>query len=334
MEARSGILEVAHMAGVSPATVSRVINGTATVSKAKRELVETAIRTLNYEPNKFARSLILKRSNIIGVIIDRSIRYATANVLVQLEEYAASCGYMSMVMTVDEPFESEMRNTLAQYKSVSVDGLIVIAPRQGLSQQVVESNVDVPTVIVSSQLEDIGIPVVGEDQYQGACKLVELLIKMGHRCIWHIAGEMSWYDEQRRRQGYLDVLHEHGLSGASHVVETGSWSPNKAYEAVMRMDAGSMPDALFVASDHMAMAVISALAVRGIRVPEDISVVGYDDAESSAFLFPPLTTVKQDLPSVARQAVELLIKSIEGESISMVTAMEPELICRSSVRQR
>ena len=233
---RTSIIDVAKRAGVSPSTVSRVINGTATVSSDKKRLVEAAIQDLNFEPNRFARSLIINRSEIIGVIIDRSIRYATANVLVQLEEHAASRGYMSMVFTIDRPFHDNLHTLLAKYNSVSIDGLIVIAPRTGLPEQVAKADINIPVVVISSQLEDIGVPMVGEDQYQGAYKMVDFLAGLGHKQIWHVSGGMDWFDEQQRRRGWNDALLEHGLSAYGKDLRAGSWNPQKTYEMMQKAD--------------------------------------------------------------------------------------------------
>lgn len=330
--ARSGILDVARVAGVSPATVSRVINGTAKVSPATREAVQSAISTLHYEPNKFARSLITNRSRIIGVLIDRSIRYATANVLVQLEEYASLMGYMSVVLTVDKPFRERFTQSLTKLRSLSVEGIIVIAPRVGLSKTIVDCHVPEPVIIVSSELSDIGIPMVGEDQYTGACRAVRHLVQSGHRQIWHVAGSQDWFDERRRMEGWKDTLELQGL-GAGKMLQA-SWSPKSAYEIVMDTDFSHCPDAMFVASDHMAMAVIAALTSKGLRVPDDISIVGFDDAEGTAYVTPPLTTVKQNLPAVARKAVSLLVSVIEGKPVDMVTMMNSELVIRSSTKDK
>lgn len=331
---RTSIIDVAKRAGVSPSTVSRVINGTATVSSDKKRLVEAAIQDLNFEPNRFARSLIINRSEIIGVIIDRSIRYATANVLVQLEEHAASRGYMSMVFTIDRPFHDNLQTLLAKYNSVSIDGLIVIAPRTGLPEQVAKADINIPVVVISSQLEDIGVPMVGEDQYQGAYKMVDFLAGLGHKRIWHVSGGMDWFDEQQRRRGWNDALLDHGLSANRKDLRAGSWNPQKTYEMMQKADLSTAPDAIFVASDHMAMAAIAALKSRGIAVPKDISVVGYDDTEGAEYASSPLTTVLQDLPFVARKAVELLINMIDGEEVPMVTRIEPKLIVRESAIAR
>ena len=210
---RPGILDVARKAGVSPATVSRVINGTANVTAETREIVQKTIDELNYSPNKFARSLVTNHSGIIGVLVDRSIRYATANVLVQLEEYASMLGYMSVVLTVDKPFHSQFQQAMTKLRSMSVEGIIVIAPRIGLSQTIVDCQIPEPVIIVSSELKDIGIPMVGEDQYEGASRAVRHLIRLGHRNIWHLAGSMDWFDEQQRLNGWKDTLasnHVHG----------------------------------------------------------------------------------------------------------------------------
>jgi len=309
-----------------------VINGTAKVSPATREAVQSAISTLHYEPNKFARSLITNRSGIIGVLIDRSIRYATANVLVQLEEYASLMGYMSVVLTVDKPFRERFMQSLTKLRSLSVEGIIVIAPRVGLSKTIVDCHVPEPVIIVSSELSDIGIPMVGEDQYAGACRAVRHLVQSGHRQIWHVAGSQDWFDERRRMEGWKDTLELQGL-GAGKMLQA-SWSPKSAYEIVMDTDFSHCPDAMFVASDHMAMAVIAALISKGLRVPDDISIVGFDDAEGTAYVTPPLTTVKQNLPAVARKAVSLLVSVIEGKPVDMVTMMNSELVIRSSTKDK
>lgn len=330
---RPSIIDVAKHAGVSAATVSRVINGTANVTPETKELVQKTIDQLHYAPNKFARSLITNRSGIIGVLIDRSIRYATANVLVQLEEYASMMGYMSVVLTVDKPFQAQFDDALGKLRSLSVEGIIVIAPRVGLSQTIVDSMIPEPVIIVSSELAEIGIPMVGEDQYEGASRAVRHLIRLGHRNIWHIAGSKDWFDEMQRMQGWQDTLN------ASHVHGTmvqASWSPKTAYEVTMKagFTRRDHPDSIFVASDHMAMAVIAALQGLGLSVPQDVSIVSFDDAEGSAYTNPPLTTVRQNLPEVARRAVSLLVNVIDGKPIDMVTVMKSQFIVRSSSKSR
>lgn len=330
---RAGILDVAKKAGVSPATVSRVINGTANVSSETREIVQKAIDELHYSPNKFARSLVTNRSGIIGVLVDRSIRYATANVLVQLEEYASMLGYMSVVLTVDKPFHDRFTHALTKLRSLSVEGIIVIAPRIGLSQTIVDCNVPEPVIIVSSELKDIGIPMVGEDQYEGAARAVRHLIRLGHRNIWHLAGSADWFDEQQRLKGWKDTLASNHVHGTRLQA---SWSPQTAYDVILKagFTKGNHPDAIFVASDHLAMAVIAALKELKLEVPKDVSIVSFDDAEASEYVSPPLTTVRQNLPEVARRAVSLLVRVINNRPIDMLTIMQPQFIIRDSVRNR
>jgi DNA-binding LacI/PurR family transcriptional regulator len=327
---RSGILDVAHAAGVSPSTVSRVLNGTAAVSPEPRKAVEKAIRELNFEPNRFARSLVTNHSAIIGILLDRSVKYATANIMVQLEEVASSLGYMSVVLTIDKPFRRGLSKALAQFQSIAVEGITVVAPRVGLSEELSRCDVKVPVMILSSQLRDIGIPMIGEDQYKGAYKATQYLVDAGHRSIWHVAGSMDWFDELRRREGWHDALKEKGLIEGSRLIQC-TWSTRSAYETMMEADLSELPDAIFVASDHMAAAIISALNSWGCQVPRDVSIIGYDDAEATAYMHPPLTTVQQNLSSVARRAMALLIKQIHQETIPMLTVMQPKLIIRKSV---
>ena len=330
---RPGILDVARKAGVSPATVSRVINGTANVTAETREIVQKTIDELNYSPNKFARSLVTNHSGIIGVLVDRSIRYATANVLVQLEEYASMLGYMSVVLTVDKPFHSQFQQAMTKLRSMSVEGIIVIAPRIGLSQTIVDCQIPEPVIIVSSELKDIGIPMVGEDQYEGASRAVRHLIRLGHRNIWHLAGSMDWFDEQQRLNGWKDTLASYHVHGTRLQA---SWSPKTAYEVIINagFNRRNHPDAIFAASDHLAMAAIAALRDLKLNVPKDISIVSYDDVEAAEYVSPALTTVRQNLPEVARRAVSLLVRVMNDRPIDMVTVMQPQFIARGSVRNR
>lgn len=330
---RPGILDVARKAGVSPATVSRVINGTANVTAETREIVQKTIDELNYSPNKFARSLVTNHSGIIGVLVDRFIRYATANVLVQLEEYASMLGYMSVVLTVDKPFHSQFQQAMTKLRSMSVEGIIVIAPRIGLSQTIVDCQIPEPVIIVSSELKDIGIPMVGEDQYEGASRAVRHLIRLGHRNIWHLAGSMDWFDEQQRLNGWKDTLASNHVHGTRLQA---SWSPKTAYEVIINagFNRRNHPDAIFAASDHLAMAAIAALRDLKLNVPKDISIVSYDDVEAAEYVSPALTTVRQNLPEVARRAVSLLVRVMNDRPIDMVTVMQPQFIARGSVRNR
>lgn len=334
---RTGILAIAQEAGVSPSTVSRVINGTAGVTDEKRKAVEAAIAKYHYEPNRFARSLVTHQSHIIGVLIDRSIRYATANTLVQLEEVASNAGYMSVTLTIDKPWKASLQHALAQLRSLSIDGLVVIAPRVGLADALAASGVQWPLVIINSLLLPYahGISVVGEQQLEASKHLTEHLIAQGYTRIWHMAGSADWHDEQQRALGWGQALQEHNLERFGKLIQC-TWSSQSAYQAIMAEDfSEGMPDAIFVASDHMAYAVIAALRARGIRVPEDIAIAGYDDAEGSIFLDPPLTTIKQDLPAVARTAMHTLLQKIEGKPTDDVVAMEAELIVRqSSIKAR
>ncbi|GGI14746.1 LacI family transcriptional regulator [Galliscardovia ingluviei] len=329
---RTGILAIAQEAGVSPSTVSRVINGTAGVTDEKRKAVEAAIAKYHYEPNRFARSLVTHQSHIIGILIDRSIRYATANTLVQLEEVASNAGYMSVTLTIDKPWKVSLQRALAQLRSLSIDGLVVIAPRVGLADALAASGVQWPLVIINSLLLPYahGISVVGEQQLEASKHLTEHLIAQGYTRIWHMAGSADWHDEQQRALGWKQALQEHNLERFGKLIQC-TWSAQSAYQAIMAEDfSDGMPDAIFVASDHMAYAAIAALRARGIRVPEDIAIAGYDDAEGSIFLDPPLTTIKQDLPAVARTAMYTLLQKIEGKPTDDVVAMEAQLIVRQS----
>jgi DNA-binding LacI/PurR family transcriptional regulator len=162
--------------------------------------------------------------------------------------------------------------------------------------------------------------------------LTKYLVEEGHKKIWHIAGAQNWFDGKLRVHGWRRALKEANLQKGSKMLVS-SWSPHDAYRLILDTPMDPGPTAIFAASDHIAMATISALREKGLRVPEDISIVGYDDTQESVYISPSLTTIKQDLPLVSEQAMDLLMKRIAGKEIPLVTALKPKLIIRDSVRK-
>jgi DNA-binding LacI/PurR family transcriptional regulator len=322
------VVAVARLAGVSPATVSRVLTGASYVSEATRLKVEDAIDALNYKPNRFAQALITHKSKIIGILLDQSTRYATTNVLVQIETLASQMGYMTVVQTIDAPFTNNVNSIINKFKSVMFEGLIAIAPRSGLSDALYAYVDELPMILITTQKQTI-IPSVCEDQYTATRRLMKTLFDGGNRNIWHLAGSQEWFDEQVRLSAWKDFTADHGILDARCIQCT--WDGLSAYAAILAENLkDNMPDAIFAASDNLAIAAISALRVRGLRVPDDIAVVGFDDNDFAAYTSPGLTTVVQDLNNVARKSVDLLLERIEGKDVPQQTLLETTVTIRQS----
>lgn len=328
----TGVIAVAKMAGVSPATVSRVLTGASYVAEPTRVKVEKAIELLHYQPNRFAQALITHKSQIIGILLDQSIRYATSNVLVQIEALASQMGYTTVVQTIGKPFEDNIANIMLKFKSVMIEGLIGIAPRAGLSKSLEEYLDKIPMVLITTQNET-RIPAVCEDQYAATTELMELLYDSGSRIIWHIAGSQEWFDEKVRCQAWNDFMDSRGLTRNTYLIQC-TWDAKSAFAAIDKMKLDPKPDAIFAASDNLALATISALNKRGFRVPEDIVVVGFDDNDFASYTSPPLTTINQDLGHVARKAVDLLLKLIGGKKVKNRTMLKTMIRVRQSHQKK
>ncbi|WP_182049566.1 LacI family DNA-binding transcriptional regulator [Changpingibacter yushuensis] len=327
-DAVGGVIGVAKLAGVSPSTVSRVLSGSTNVKAATRVKVENAIDELGYQPNRFAQALITHKSGIIGVMVDDSIRYATSNVLVQIESHASRMGYVTVVQTISFPFAGKVAEIMGRFESVMIEGLIVIAPRAGLSNILQPYATQLPMVLITTE-ETTSIPTVCEDQYQGTRQLMKMLYDAGHRSIWHVAGSQDWFDEQVRRRAWEDFVAEEELSDNSRLIQC-TWDAQSAYDAILVEDMSNRPDAIFAASDNLAVAVLAALRVRGLKVPWDVAIVGFDDNDFSAYVAPGFTTVVQDLSRVAQECVRILLMRIDGQQVARKTLLGTTVRVRGS----
>ena len=324
------INDVAARAGVSYQTVSRVINQHPSVSKGALERVRTAIEALNYQPSNAARNLATQRSKIIGVISYGTIHYGPAQMLASLERAAHSSDYaLSNVNVGDLTFE-EISAAIQTLRRQRVDGLILFAPLIGIAHTDVESIcADLPLVITDAEPQP-GRAVASIDQFTGGRLAAQHLIGLGHRQIALLSGPLSWYDALLRHQGWLSALQQAGLTPAATMHS--DWTPADGYRATASLlETGTPFTGLLVANDQMALGALRALHERGLALPRDVSVVGFDDIPEAAFLEPPLTTVRQDFSSLAQRSLDQLRACIDQPSAPRhLTMLVPELIVRSS----
>ncbi|MFJ6417619.1 LacI family DNA-binding transcriptional regulator [Paeniglutamicibacter sp. NPDC091659] len=327
--------DVAQLAGVSAQTVSRVLSDHPNVQPATRQSVKEAARSLGYRRNATARALVTGRSNMIGVITLSTSSYSRMTLIVGIEREAAARGYSVTFVSITNLSARSLEEGLSRLVAQGVDGIITAIPLQDSTTEVDNLLAEVPSVAIDSPLP-AGEQAVTFDQAQAARLAVEHLISCGHTNIWHVAGPKDWIESETRIAGWRDALEAANLPVPPELF--GDWSAESGYRSGLIL--GRMPEvtAVFVASDEMAFGLITAVKELGRRVPEDISVVGIDDIELAPYCAPPLTTVRQPLEEIGRQAVRQLDSELSEHggthSSGQAGPIVPELILRSSTAKR
>jgi DNA-binding LacI/PurR family transcriptional regulator len=320
--------DVARLAGVSHQTVSRVINGSPHVRPETRNKVETAMRELDYRPNRVARALVTGRSHTLGVVSFDTTLYGPASTLLGIERAAHEAGYFIIVASLKALNRSSVADAVDRLRRHGVDGVLVISAVQDAADALLNPPNDIPLVAVEAG-PDEAVPVIEVDQYAGAALATRHLLELGHRTVWHIAGPPEFLESNQRLAGWRDTLEGAGAEPPPHL--TGDWSARAGYELGQRLARTRELTAVFVANDQMALGVLRAMQEAGRRVPEDVSVVGFDDIPESAYLMPPLTTVRQDFDELGARALQLLLQMIDhGEDRQPQPRVPPRLVIRGS----
>jgi DNA-binding LacI/PurR family transcriptional regulator len=316
--------DVAARAGVSHQTVSRVLNGFESIRPATRDRVLAAIAELGYRRNLAARTLATNRSRAIGVLAPAVSEYGPTSTVQAIEVAARTAGYHPLVTTTASDRESIL-GSLGFLLDQAVEALVVIAPQQRVLEAIDELELTVPIMTLQSLLAN-STTAVSVDQARGARRAMQHLIELGHRRIQHVSGPEEFFEATARRSAYEVAMADAGLPALPVIV--GDWTA----EAGMRAASALDPDAtaVFSGNDQMALGLISGLVTLGRRVPEDVSVVGFDDVPEARYYLPALTTVRQDFETIGRIAVDSLIRQIEGRGAAEVAPLEPELIVRAS----
>lgn len=331
---KATIRDVAERADVSPQTVSRVINGYTHVSKKARLRVQRAIEELNYRPNRAAQSLVTRQSRILAVITFGATHYGPAQMVANVQTEARARGYNLILSNLNSTEKDEIRKAMESIGGSLVDGLVFITPVEGASYADLAALCrGVPYVQIDVEL-GVQQPSVVIDQRAGYRLATEHLISLGHQQIAHISGPLNWFGARARLSAWRAIMEANGYD-ASLTVE-GDWTPAGGYRATMQLIESGQPfTALAVGNDHMAMGALHALRQRGIRVPDDVSVVGFDDIPEAAYFAPPLTTVRQDFGALGKQSVEYLVSLInKPETAPHQRVLMPQLIVRESTRRR
>lgn len=330
--ARVTAADVARCAGVSQSAVSRAFTPGASVSAETAAKVRDAAKKLGYRPNMLARSLITGRSRVIGLVVAYLENYFYPEALEKLSTALQRRGYHILVfMTANEA--GDIDEVLAEILDHQVDGLILASVETSSDLASRCRALGVPVVLFNRSQDDERLSAVTSDNMTGGRKLARFLVQGGHRRIAHIAGTERASTQRDREAGLRAGLAEAGMRLAAR--DVGGFRADLAREAALRMfRAPDPPDAVFVANDHMAFAVMDALRFElGLRVPEDVSVVGYDDVKPAAWPAYALTTVRQSANKMVDATVAALLGQIEGDETSPLRiAIEGPLMVRKSAR--
>jgi LacI family transcriptional regulator len=323
------IQDIAESANVSISTVSRVLTGNAPVAEKKREAVLAAIEALNYRPNVFARGLASGRSMAIGVLTQNIGSPFYETIMSGILQGLDGSGY-SLIFT-DGLFQPEReKEALQMLLDRRVDGLIVLGGRspEDLLCEVMEI---VPLIIIGRNIPCLSEYCMHMDQFQGAHKATSYLINLGHRQIAHITGILLQQDAIDRREGYLKALQDAGIERDPELIIEGDFLEQSGVLAIEILLTRSRTfSAIFAANDQMASGARLALSRHGIRVPEDVSIIGFDDQPHSAYMVPPLTTVRQPATEMGEAGARAILNLLQGVSFAL-PELPVELVIRESV---
>jgi DNA-binding LacI/PurR family transcriptional regulator len=320
---RPASTDVANRAGVSQKTVSRVINGEPYVKEEVRLRVLRAAQELGYRRNNVARALNSGRTRRIGVVSLGSPLYGPASMLIELERAARSTGYSLTIVTTFEGDPNGVGGAIESLLTEGVDGIVLSEPiDEGES---ISLDIDIPVLSLGRfpGLAGPRVVITGVEGSAAGRIAAEHLLSLGHRTVWHVAGPQRWWSARDRKDGWRAALRAAGAVEPPCI--EGDWSPASGYAAGRRLARNPEISAVFVANDDMAIGVMRAFTEAGRRVPEDISVVGLDDIPTAAYLTPPLTTVRQDFDTLARDGLERLVRQIEGTGDD--TEGTPQPVC-------
>ncbi|MFI2200215.1 LacI family DNA-binding transcriptional regulator [Streptomyces sp. NPDC020192] len=320
--------DVAKLAGVSKQTVSRVLNDHPAVRAETREAVLEAMRTLGYRPSRSARSLASGRSGMLGVISFDAARFGPASILTAINRAAQDAGYLVSSIALDTASRETVVRALDRLSAEGAEGVIAIAPQRPVGKALAEAPLDTPMVVLENDLGE-GTPLVTADSTAGARAATEHLLSLGHTTVWHIAGPHGWTSAELRAASWRATLEAAGARVPEPIF--GDWSADSGYALGRRLAERPEVTAVFVSNDQMALGVLRAFHEAGRGVPDEVSVVGYDDIPEAAHFLPPLTTVRTDFAEIGTRSLRLLLDRIDAESTVRAAPVVPvELVVRRS----
>ncbi|MDG2761385.1 substrate-binding domain-containing protein [Vibrio parahaemolyticus] len=327
--------DIAKLAGVSTSTVSHVINKTRFVSEEISERVNNAAKELNYyAPSALARSLKVNRTKTIGMLVTTSTNPFFGEVVKGVERSCYHKGY-SLILCNTEGDNERMRQSINTLLQKRVDGLILVCSSlEGERIDVFERYPDIPVVVMDWGPMLFTSDKIQDNSLRGGYLAAKYLIDCGHTEIGCITGPLIKHQAQMRYEGYKRAMNEAGLEFNANWIIESDFECEGGYQAFKKMaERGTLPSSIFVSNDMMAMGVINAANELGIKVPDDLSIIGYDDIHIAKFMSPSLTTIHQPKYRLGQAAVETLVRRLDDKSNeAQVVQLEPTLVVRNSVK--
>lgn len=321
--------EVAQESGVSYQTVSRVINEHPNVAPDTRARIQDVITRLNYRPSKAARSLAAKQSLTLAVITYGIEYYGLTQMVVNIERYARKAGYDIIYSNIDLVDIDDLDNRVNSMAQWLVDGMILIAPiKNAYYEQVIQQLTSIPYILFDNA-PDTQNPSIRFNQETGGFVITQHLIELGHQQLVTITGPQNWFGAESRMIGYHRALQSAGLTSVAQI--EGDWTAQSGYTAMQKLIQHHTFTGVVAGNDQMALGAIHAMTEAGIHVPQDISIVGFDDIPEASFYLPALTTIKQDFHLLGQRGIQYLIDLIQDPPIVAGSrVIEPQLVIRNS----
>ncbi|CAN5625139.1 LacI family DNA-binding transcriptional regulator [soil metagenome] len=327
MTSRVTMADVGRVAGVSHQTVSRAINEPHRVTEETRQRVDEAIKSLRYRRSSIARALATNRTKSIGLLSTGVALHSHSKRMIVLNEAARASGYQVSMASLPQADRDSMQAALDAFSGQGIEGVVLIVADKTAYELIDSLDIDVPYIIADSG-GSTGIHNMAINQFLGGRIATAHLADLGHTQIAHIAGPDWSLDGSERLRGWRAELESRGLPVPEPFL--GDWSSQSGYERGLEIVAQGVATAVVCGNDRMSLGLIHALADSGLRVPDDISVIGFDDISESAHFLPPLTTVRQDIVQLGFQIMDTLLSLIEDEGTAPLQPEEPELIIRAS----
>ncbi|EGR0682944.1 substrate-binding domain-containing protein [Vibrio cholerae] len=327
--------DIARLAGVSTSTVSHVINKSRFVSDEIAERVNNAAQQLNYAPSALARSLKMNRTKTIGMLVTTSTNPFFGEVVKGVERSCYHQGY-NLILCNTEGDNQRMKASINTLLQKRVDGLLLMCSTlEGERLDVFDRYPDIPIVVMDWGPILFASDKIQDNSLQGGYMAAKHLIECGYKEIGCITGPLIRHQAQMRYEGYKRALAEAGIAINPDWIVESDFECEGGYQAFEKLyQRGKLPSALFVSNDMMAMGVIQAASQRGLRVPDDLSLIGYDDVHIAKFMTPALTTIHQPKYRLGKAAVDTLLYRLENpDTTAQVVQLEPTLVVRNSVRK-
>ena len=324
---QANIYDVARLAKVSHQTVSRVINSNTSIRPETKTRVLKAMEALEYRPNQAARALASAKTKMLGILASDTDFTGPASMVHEMERAAREQGYFVVNCGIDPTNNASVRQGIEHLQRLGIEGLAIVTPHAEAVEYVRANVIGIPVVTLDSmyRMDELAVSV---DNFAGAVTATQHLIDLGHKKIVHFAGPKNWFESSTRAAGYTSAMLNANLE--PQVVD-GDWEISTGYRLGSEIDFKAKGiTGVFAANDRMALGLMHALHKRGVAVPRDISVVGFDDLEESGYSCPPLTTMRQDFRALGERAMQLLLLELQGKTHNKINRLIPDLVFRES----